>query len=126
MQNPLDYAFWSFLLSRVGKVPYTSVGAMKEAVDRAWMDLDEEYIKKSCASFPLVTHKTWPRITNIKSCLITRKRLQRVIDAEGGIIETDKKRTRKGDKNANGAAVAAAAAAGNQSAEDGIRATGTS
>ena len=47
-----DYAFWGFLLSRIGCNPYSSVEVMKMAVDNAWKELDNDYVKKCCASFP--------------------------------------------------------------------------
>ena len=47
-----DYAFWGFLLNRMGVDPHSSVEVMKQAVDKAWAELDDEYVKKACSSFP--------------------------------------------------------------------------
>ena len=47
-----DYFFWGFLLNRMGVDPHSSVEVMKQAVDKAWAELDDEYVKKACSSFP--------------------------------------------------------------------------
>ena len=47
-----DYAFWGFLLNRMGVDPHSSVEVMKQAVDKAWAELDDEHVKKACSSFP--------------------------------------------------------------------------
>ena len=64
---PLDYAIWGYLLREMGPIPHPSVPVMKTAVDKAWDTLSSDYIKRVCGSF--------------------RKRLEKVVAADGGIIE---------------------------------------
>ena len=40
------------LLTCIGTIPYSNVSEMKKAVDKAWSELDQDYVKKSCESFP--------------------------------------------------------------------------
>lgn len=47
-----DYAFWSFMLKKMGTIPYSNVSVMKDAANSAWNDLEEGYIRKVCSSFP--------------------------------------------------------------------------
>ena len=65
--NPLDYAFWGYLLKCIGIIPYPNLETMKKCVDDAWESLEAGYIQKTCAAFP--------------------KKMRQVIAASGGIIE---------------------------------------
>ena len=65
--NPLDYAFWSYVESLACKKPHSSVGELKKSVDREWMNMSAEYIKKTCDKFTT--------------------RINEVILAGGGVIE---------------------------------------
>lgn len=65
--NPMDYAIWSILESRVCAVPHKSVESLMNALKREWDRLDQEIINKVVAQFP--------------------QRLQGCIDAEGGHFE---------------------------------------
>ena len=64
---PLDYAVWGYLLWKMGPSPFPSVPVMKQAVDNAWEELTSDYVTKVCGAF--------------------RKKLVKVVAAQGGIIE---------------------------------------
>ena len=65
--SPLDYGVWGRMVQMMGPIPYPSVPVMKQAVDKVWEDLTEEFVKKTCGSF--------------------RKKLEKVVAAKGGFIE---------------------------------------
>ena len=64
---PLDYFAWPNQQEKACCKYHKSVPALKASVEAAWADLSGEQIRKACASFP--------------------RRLQRCVDASGGIIE---------------------------------------
>ena len=66
--NPLDYAVWGRMVDKMGRIPHSSVPAMKQAVSKAWdNEMSPEYIRKVCGSF--------------------RSKLEKVVAAGGGVFE---------------------------------------
>jgi inhibitor of nuclear factor kappa-B kinase subunit alpha len=65
--NPLDYSVWGVLEGKACKTSHPSVDALKVSIVKAWRTLSKEYIVKTCRSF--------------------RTRLEKVVDAEGGLFE---------------------------------------
>ncbi len=65
--NPLDYGIWGAVESKVGKVPYPSVEALKAAVDQEWEAMSEDFIQRVCAGF--------------------RRRLELCVEAKGSHFE---------------------------------------
>ena len=48
--NPMDFAIWSILETEVSKVTYSSVTNFKQALTKAWLNLDEETARRCCGS----------------------------------------------------------------------------
>ena len=65
--NPLDFCIWGMLQERVGRKVHTDVNALKKALRREWGRLPTSVLRNSCMAVP--------------------RRLQAVIDANGGHIE---------------------------------------
>ncbi|PIC32571.1 hypothetical protein B9Z55_012846 [Caenorhabditis nigoni] len=65
--NPLDYAIWGYLTQKVSTKNYSSLKALKDALVKAWEDLQPEYLRVVVDAFP--------------------KRLRAVIEADGGRFE---------------------------------------
>jgi len=65
--NPLDYAIWPIIWREANAQPHSSVESLKQAIVQAFNNLDQEVINRAIDD--------WPR------------RLQAVIDAQGGHIE---------------------------------------
>jgi transposase len=65
--NPLDFSVWSVVESKAFKTPHDSISSLKTSVAKAWRALQPSYIIKTCRDF--------------------RPRLERVIEADGGLIE---------------------------------------
>ena len=65
--NPLDYSVWGVMEPMACKTSHPSKEALKTAVVRAWRSLKPAYLIKTCRAF--------------------RSRLERMIEAEGGLIE---------------------------------------
>ena len=65
--NPLDYSIWSYLQEKACNKTHSSVTALKRSILAAWDSMSDEYIRKVCSTF--------------------RRRVQAVVDADGGFIE---------------------------------------
>ena len=65
--NPLDYAIWGVMQTKVGATPHRNTTALKSAIRREWAALSAQYIAKSCKRF--------------------RARIEAVVKANGGHIE---------------------------------------
>ena len=65
--NPLDYSLWAFCESKVSASEHQSLNALKQKLTSEWNKIPQEVIRATCQSFP--------------------KRLQQVIDKNGGHIE---------------------------------------
>ena len=62
--NPLDYSVWWHVESRACGKPHSNVTSLRAAISKVWKAMDEDYIISTCASF--------------------RRRIEAVIEAEGG------------------------------------------
>jgi hypothetical protein len=65
--NPLDYSIWSVLESKACATSHANLDDLKASIVRAWRGLSKAYIVKTCQAF--------------------RRRLESVIELEGGLIE---------------------------------------
>ena len=65
--NPLDFRIWSYLESKVSTLHHQSLEALKVKLRKEWAKILQKVIRDSCKAFS--------------------KRLQLVIDADGGHIE---------------------------------------
>ena len=65
--NPLDYAVWGLMNTRVQATPHRNISELKATIQKEWKKLSSDYIIKSCSSF--------------------RRRIEAVIEAEGGHME---------------------------------------
>lgn len=65
--NPLDFCVWGILDSKVLTKKYTSIDALKKALQREWTRLPQNHIRAACNSF--------------------FERIDRIIKAKGGYIE---------------------------------------
>ena len=65
--NPLDFSIWAYVAAEACKIQHPNLESLKKAVKKAWTNLSEDYIVKTCSRF--------------------RPRVQAVIDAEGGLID---------------------------------------
>lgn len=65
--NPLDYAIWGHLESKINRTSHSSVKALKSVISREWKKISPSYISNVCKSF--------------------RSRLTKVIEKEGDIFE---------------------------------------
>ena len=65
--NPLDYFVWGVLESEVNSRPYNNKEALKAAIRDAMTNVDRNTIAKACSSF--------------------QSRLEKVVAADGGLIE---------------------------------------
>jgi hypothetical protein len=65
--NPLDFSVWSVVESKACKTPHNSIASLKISVAKAWRALKPDYLIKTCREF--------------------RPRLERVVEAGGGLIE---------------------------------------
>ena len=65
--NPLVLSVRGIMESKARATSHPSIESLKDSIMKAWDNLDEEYIKKSCEAF--------------------RGRVEAIIDAEGGHIE---------------------------------------
>lgn len=65
--NPLDFSIWPILSSKVNAQAHSSVDSLKQAIIQAFNELDQETINRAIDSWP--------------------KRLDRVIEAQGGHFE---------------------------------------
>lgn len=48
--NPMDFAIWSILESDVSSRSYPNLNSLNAAIHSAWAKLDEEVVRRSCAS----------------------------------------------------------------------------
>lgn len=55
--NPMDFSVWGILNSKVGKVPYPNVKALKAAIVRAWEELPEDTVAPPSPKCPIVFSK---------------------------------------------------------------------
>ena len=65
--NPLDYGIWGEMDRVACATPHSSVQTLTASIKKAWKDLSPNYVEKTCAAF--------------------RRRLEAVIEADGGHIE---------------------------------------
>jgi DNA-binding Lrp family transcriptional regulator len=65
--NPLDYSVWSVLESKACATSHANLEDLKASIVKAWRGLSKAYIVKTCLAF--------------------RRRLETVIEMEGGLIE---------------------------------------
>ena len=65
--NPLDFAIWSILENKVSATHHTNLDALKTKLMKEWDKIPQKVIRDSCEAFS--------------------KRLQQVMDANGGYIE---------------------------------------
>lgn len=65
--NPLDFSIWASVQTEASKVQHPNLKSLKKAVTKAWNNLSQECIIKTCFRF--------------------RSRVQAVIDADGGLFE---------------------------------------
>ena len=66
----MDFAIWGILARKGCEKPHSNVESLKRSLKNAWADLDEETIRNSCAN--------------------AHKRLEAVVEAEGGYIEKNR------------------------------------
>lgn len=45
--NPMDFSVWSVLQDKIGKKTYANVEALKQALRKAWDDLDVKYLRET-------------------------------------------------------------------------------
>ena len=64
--NPLDFSVWWHVESKACAARHPNVEALKSTVNKVWADMSEEYLIKVCKDF--------------------RRRLEAVIEANGGHI----------------------------------------
>lgn len=50
--NPLDYAIWGILESKACINRHTSINALKRSLDKAWIEISDETLRKSVDQFP--------------------------------------------------------------------------
>lgn len=65
--NPMDFAIWSILENKVSATHHTSLEALNKKLKKEWDKIPQRVIHDSCQAFS--------------------KRLQQVVDADGGYIE---------------------------------------
>jgi hypothetical protein len=65
--NPLDYSVWSVIEAKACKTPHSSVDTLKASITKAWRMMTKAYLIKTCHSF--------------------RRRVEAVIEMEGGNFE---------------------------------------
>ena len=65
--NVMDFFIWGILARKACEKPNTNVESIKRNLKKVWADLDEETIRNCCAS--------------------AHKRLEAVLEAEGGYVE---------------------------------------
>lgn len=65
--NPVDFAVWSILESKVSATHHTSLDALKKKLTKEWEKIPKRVIRDSCKAFS--------------------KRFQQVVDVNGGYIE---------------------------------------
>ena len=65
--NPLDYSIWAWMEKEVCSKPHSSVPSLKTSIKREWKKMDKDFVKRTCQGF--------------------RRRLQAVVDKNGGIFE---------------------------------------
>jgi hypothetical protein len=63
----MDFSIWGILARKACEKPNTNVESIKRNLKKVWADLDEETIRNCCAS--------------------AHKRLEAVLEAEGGYVE---------------------------------------
>ena len=66
--NPMDFAIWSILESDVCAGPHSSTAVLRQALENAWSNISEDTVRRSCQSVV--------------------KRLEAVVKAKGGHIES--------------------------------------
>ena len=64
--NPLDFVFWNYVQDLACLRSHSNLESLKAAIIDAWNSMSQDFIKRSCDAFP--------------------RRLQEVIDAQGGSI----------------------------------------
>ena len=65
--NVMDFVIWGILARKACEKPHSSEASLKRSLKKAWAELDEETIRNCCAN--------------------AQKRLEAVVEAEGGYIE---------------------------------------
>jgi hypothetical protein len=65
--SPLDYGIWPHMKRKVSAKRHQSVNALKSAIRKEWSRMDATFVRKVCSRF--------------------RRRVQAVIDSDGGYIE---------------------------------------
>ena len=65
--NPLDYSIWDSIAKVAQKERAPSKEVLRQRISAAWDEVDPAYVRKTCRSF--------------------RRRLQKVVDKEGGYID---------------------------------------
>ena len=65
--NPLDFFFWGYVEAKACAVPHSSVTSLKAAIAQVFATVPKTSVIRTCQSF--------------------RRRLERVIEADGGHIE---------------------------------------
>ncbi|KAL6733493.1 hypothetical protein Aduo_004138 [Ancylostoma duodenale] len=65
--NPLDYAVWGFLEARACSTPHMSLASLREALEKAWEEIDDNYLRAVVDAF--------------------HHRLKACVAAKGGIFE---------------------------------------
>ncbi len=65
--NPLDFSIWAHIEEKACHVPHSSVASLKCSVEKEWATMSKDYIRKVCSVF--------------------RSRVEKVVAAEGGVIE---------------------------------------
>ena len=65
--NPLDYSVWSVLESKACSKPHRDIDSLKEALQKAWDEIDATYLRDTVEVFPV----------RLKAC----------VAADGGIFE---------------------------------------
>ena len=63
----MDFFIWDILARKACEKPHANVESLKRSLKKVWADLDEETIRNCCAN--------------------AHKRLEAVVEAEGGYIE---------------------------------------
>ncbi|EYB87313.1 hypothetical protein Y032_0265g654 [Ancylostoma ceylanicum] len=65
--NPMDYSVWSILKAKACAKSHTCLKSLREALQKAWDELDDDYLRSTVDAFP--------------------RRLQACIKAKGGLFE---------------------------------------
>ncbi|CAO4384322.1 unnamed protein product [Caenorhabditis nigoni] len=50
--NPLDFSVWGYLESKVMTCSYPNIDSLKQALLKAWDEIDDDYLRRTVDYFP--------------------------------------------------------------------------